>query len=63
MLAKNPPVPVASEGVTVYVAPAAVDAEIPAALGVSVTLVTVSPVIVPLAVKLALLVPADKPVP
>ena len=64
MLAKNPPAPVASDGVTVYAAPAAVVADKPAAFGVSVTPVNVSPdAKLPVTVKLVVLVPVVNAVP
>ena len=64
MLAKNPPVPVAADGVTTYAAPAAVVADNPAAFGVRVTLVNDSPdANVPVTVKLVALAPAVKAVP
>ena len=63
MLSKKPPVPVAKDGVTTYAAPAAVVAESPAAFGVKVTLVTLSPEIAPEEEKLVALVPALKAVP
>ena len=64
MLAKNPPVPVARDGVTVYADAAAVVADKPAAFGVSVTPVNDSPdTKVPVTVKLVVLVPAVNAVP
>ena len=64
MLAKNPPAPVAADGVTVYANVAAVAADKPAAFGVSVTLVNVSPdTRLPVTVKLVVLAPAVNAVP
>ena len=64
MLAKNPPVPVANDGVTTNAVFAAVVAESPAASGVSVTLVNDCPdTNVPVTVKLVVLVTAVKAVP
>ena len=64
MLVENPPAPVARLGVTVYAPPAAVVADNPAAFGVNVTPVTLSPLAsVPLTLKFVLLVPAVSAVP
>ena len=64
MLAKNPPAPVAADGVTVYADAAAVVAVVPAVFGVSVTLVNVSPdTKLPVTVKLVVLAPAVNAVP
>ena len=64
MLAKNPPVPVAADGVTTYAVPAGVVADRPFASGVRVTLVTDSPLTaVAVVVKLLVLGPVVNAVP